>query len=381
MRRVAIEPRPDWKAKVEKLGLLFHANDDGSSYWNESAYYEFTAAEIAALETATNELHVLCLEAVQHVIDQDRLGELGIPSVAHAAIRATWDGDVPALYGRFDFSYSGGDAPPKMLEYNADTPTSLLEAAVVQWHWLMDRFPDVDQFNSIWEGLVLKWRELQHEGILGAYPVTFAHVESLEDEMTVHTIRDAAHEAGVPTQIMTMADIGWDSASRRFVDLKDLPIRTLFKLYPWEWMASDKFGEHALDPAGRTNWIEPCWKMVLSNKAILPILWEKYPGHPNLLPAYADGPRDLREWVRKARLGREGANVTIQSEAESLTTPGEYDASGYVWQAYAPLPTFDGHRPVIGSWTVDGEARGIGIRETEGPVTHNLSRFVPHLFR
>jgi glutathionylspermidine synthase len=36
------------------------------------------------------------------------------------------------LYGRFDLAYRG-DGPPKLLEYNADTPTALFEAAVVQW--------------------------------------------------------------------------------------------------------------------------------------------------------------------------------------------------------------------------------------------------------
>lgn len=379
MRRHAIEPREDWARRIEALGLLFHENEGAPSYWNEAAYYELTEAEVDVLETATNELHRLCLEAAQHVLDHDRLGELGIPSLAHAAIRSTWEGDAPSLYGRFDLSYAGGDAAPKMLEYNADTPTSLLEAAVVQWHWLTERFPEADQFNSIWEGLVERWRGLKHE--LGARPVSFAHVESLEDEMTVNTLRDAAHEAGIATQAMLMEDIGWDGSRNAFVDLEDEPITVLFKLYPWEFMAEEAFAVKALDPKCATAWIEPCWKMILSNKAILPILWELFPDHPNLLPAYADGPRELIEWVRKPRLGREGANILVRAGAESVETVGEYGAGAYVWQAYAPLPSFDGQRPVVGSWTVDGEARGIGIRETDGPVTHNLSRFVPHLFR
>jgi len=41
---------------------------------------------------------------------------------------------------------------------------------------------------------------------------------------------------------------------------------------------------------------------------------------------------------------------------------------------------FDGFRPVLGSWVIDGESAGLGIRESDGPVTNNLSRFVPHLF-
>ena len=49
-------------------------------------------------------------------------------------IEQTWAKNVPHLYGRFDFGYDGENL--KMFEYNADTPTSLLEAAVVQWQWL-----------------------------------------------------------------------------------------------------------------------------------------------------------------------------------------------------------------------------------------------------
>ena len=47
-----------------------------------------------------------------------------------------------------------GKAPPRLLEYNADTPTALLEASVAQWFWLQDCFPTADQFNSIHERLI-----------------------------------------------------------------------------------------------------------------------------------------------------------------------------------------------------------------------------------
>jgi hypothetical protein len=33
---------------------------------------------------------------------------------------------------------------------------------------------------------------------------------------------------------------------------------------------------------------------------------------------------------------------------------------------------------VLGSWVVDGNAAGLGIRESDGPVTDYWARFVPH---
>lgn len=50
-----------------------------------------------------------------------------------------------------------------------------------------------------------------------------------------------------------------------------------------------------------------------------------------------------------------------------------------MYQAEAPIPVFDGRRPTVGSWVIDGESAGMGLREAAGPVTDNTSPFVPHL--
>ena len=76
----------------------------------------------------------------------------------------------------------------------------------------------------------------------------------------------------------------------------------------------------------------------------------------------------------------EGANITLFSHQQNTATAGDYGHEGDVYQALAPLPDFGGHRPVLGSWVIDGQSAGIGIRESDGPITDNFSRFVPHLF-
>ena len=378
MRRVPSPARQNWEAAVEQYGLSFHTND-GSRYWTEDAAYELTDNEVATLESATNELHRLCLEAVERVISRNEFDRLGINPAAHQAIIDAWENDPPAIYGRFDLQFSDGN-PPKLLEYNADTPTSLLEAAVIQWHWLAAVHHEADQFNSIWEGLVEKWTALTQEGYFPSQTVHFASQNAMEDIMTTAVMMDTAREAGLNVIYIPVVDIGWDAAHHQFVDLDCQPIESMFKLYPWEWMVVEAFGVHAISPENRTQWLEPIWKMVLSNKAILAILWEMFPDHPNLLPAYFDGPRDLSQYVRKPFLGREGANVTIVDRANITQTDGPYDAGQWIYQGYAPLPCFDGNHAVIGSWVIDGESRGIGIRESDGPITEDLARFVPHYF-
>ena len=376
MERRVTTPRPNWVDDVRSHGLVYCFTGD-KPYWDESAYYEFTAAEVDRLEAATNELQRLCLEAGQHVIDKNRFAEIGIPPAAVEAIRWAWDAEPPAIYGRFDLAYDGQSI--KLLEYNADTPTALLEASVIQWFWLQACFPHADQFNSIHERLVAKWRELK------AYltgPLYFAHADSGtgEDLMTVTYLADTAIEAGLTTETLRMDEIGWNPR-QEFVDLQERPIRSVFKLYPWEWMMHEAFGVRALNAYARVAWIEPIWKMLWSNKGLLAILWELFPNHENLLPAYLGDPRGLTSYVRKPLLSREGANISIVTTAATTSTPGDYGEEGFVCQAIAPIPTIDGQHPVIGSWVIDGVAAGMGIRESTEPVTTNTSRFVPHLFR
>ncbi len=379
MKRIVIPPRDNWQSVVEGQGLVYHTGPRGLPYWNEAAYYHFTAQEIDTLEAATVELHALCLKAAEYVIENDRLTEIGIPLAAHECIRWSWEKQERSVYGRFDLAYDGS-GPPKMLEYNADTPTTLVEAAVIQWHWLQDRFPQADQFNSLWEGLVETWENLSDGQALRGDKLYFASNRNAEDWMTITLLRDTAEAAGLATEEIFMEGIGWDTVRRAFVAADNAAIRSIFKLYPWEWLLKDAFGRYALETYRDVQWIEPLWKFVLSSKGILPALWRLFPGHPNLLPSYADSPRGMSRYVSKPVISREGANITVHTREGETTTPGRYGEYPSIYQELCPVPNFDDNYPVIGSWVMGGEAHGMGIREASGLITDNQSRFVPHIF-
>ena len=346
MQRISTERRKNWEEAVEARGLKWHTGT--TPYWSEDAYYRFTTEEIDMIERATNELHARCLEAVQHVIDEERYAELKIPEHAIPLIEKTWKEEPPSIYGRFDLAYDG-KSPPVMLEYNADTPTSLLEASVIQWDWLEAKFKGADQFNSIHERLVTQWREmtpyLRKSGPLGPL-VHFVSMDDIEDGMTTAYLAETAVQAGVRAQLLGIGDIGWDPDAREFVGTNNERIDTLFKLYPWEWVIHEPFAQFI--PKAKTQFIEPAWKMVLSNKGVLAILWDLFPGHPNLRPAFFNEPGGMFEYVKKPLLSREGANVTVHTMKEHLESSGEYGAEGYVFQELVNIPQFDGMRPVLG---------------------------------
>ncbi len=284
MERLKIEPRPNWTKEVETLGFDFYTMD-GVPYWGEDACYRFTAAEVDIIEEAANKLHKLCVYAVQRIVDMRLFPLLGIDPEIGRLITESWERREPAVYGRFDLIYDG-TAPPKLLEYNADTPTSLFEASIVQWNWREQRFPKADQFNSIHDSLVARWRSF----LVGRRNADRLHVTCAtpmpEDETTVQYIGATAQEAGYRVKFLPIQEVGWDEGLKRFVDLDGEPIQTLFKLYPWEWIVREDFGAN-VKPSGAL-FLEPMWKMLLSNKGLLPILWEMFPEHENLLPAYRE---------------------------------------------------------------------------------------------
>ncbi len=371
MKRTALTPRRDWREKSEAFGFTYHTHERGP-YWDESACYEFSAREIDELEAAGNTLHQLCIDAAQVAIDRGWWARLGIPEKAVPTILASWDRDDPSLYGRFDLAYDGR-TPPKLLEYNADTPTTLIEAAVAQWYWLQERFPGGDQFNSIHERLIEAWRHV------AAARVHFSAVSDLpEDTQTIAYLMDTCQQAGFDTRWIAIDDVGWDRARGVFVDAEAAEINALFKLYPWEWMWHEPFAEFL--PASKNLFIEPPWKFLLSNKGLLPILWELNPGHPNLLPAFETPDASLGgSFAKKPRLSREGANITLVERGATVeANGGDYGEEGFIFQALAPSPEFEGNRPVCGVWIVNHEACGLGIREDTRRITGNLSRFVPH---
>jgi glutathionylspermidine synthase len=387
MWRHLSKPRPDWRATVEAQGLVYPVTPlpDGGEvdYWHESAWYEFTMAEVETLEAATEELWGMCMEAVTRMAKDMSDIRLGLPTGTLDFARESIRRGDPSVYGRFDLWFDG--STPKMLELNGDTPTGLIETGVTQWNWLEDVMPGVDQWNSVHDRLVARWRDLKAQGAFPNDAVWFLWNDtetSGEEEMTTHYMRDCATQAGLTTFGQPIAHVQWDSQRLGFYDVMGQQITAAYKLYPWELMAGEEFGRHVLGGVERqpVRWIEPAWKVLLSTKALLPVLWEMYPDHPNLLPAYWDNPGPLTDWVAKPLHGREGDNIRIHvtGEDEVQTSDGGYGAEGYVYQQWCPLPSYDGNRPMLGSWVIDGQAAGMIVRESDGPVTDYYSRVCPH---
>ena len=383
MQRIIVEERADWKAQAESLGFNFHTMY-GTAYWDETACYRFSMKQIENdIEDPTNEIEQMCFELVSRAVnDEEVFSKLSVPEVYWDYVRNSWLNQEKNLYGRLDLSYDG-TSPAKLLEYNADTPTSLYESSAFQWVWLEQAMEQglipagCDQFNSIHENMVKAFEKF---GIDDQLHLT-ACKGSEEDEGTVRYIEECAVQAGLETTFIFLEDIGIDE-NGHFTDLYDERITALFKLYPWEWIFKDEFGLSL--PKNQLTMIEPSWRIILSNKGMLPLLWEMFEGHPNLLPAYfSNDPRVSKienNFVKKPLFSREGGNVEItKSDGSIIREDGPYGEEGTIIQALHPLPVFDNNHTVIGSWLVASNACGIGIREDDTAITKDTSRFLLHV--
>tara|TARA_R110002167_G_scaffold5194_1_gene24308 strand:- start:1981 stop:3141 length:1161 start_codon:yes stop_codon:yes gene_type:complete len=380
-----IRQRPGWQALAEQYGFRFHTMY-GEPYWDESAYYQFTLKQIEEdIEAPTAEIHQMCLAVVDEVLRNDELMQrFQIPESYWDRIAQSWRDKEPSLYSRIDLAYDGVN-PAKLYENNADTPTGLYESGFWQWLWLeqqVDRgaLPrPSDQFTSLQEKLIQRFLALKIRR-----PGQVLHLscckETEEDLGTVTYLQDCAKAAGIETRFVFIEDIGHGEGDC-LTDLDSRVITWLFKLYPWEFMLREAYA--GLTLSADVQFLEPIWKgSILSNKALLPMLWKLFPGHPNLLPAFFEDQLSqaaTMPLVKKPIYSREGANISILKNGAAIEqSDGPYGEEGFIYQAYYPLPKFGDNYTLIGSWLVDDQPAGISIREDAGLITQDLSRCLPH---
>lgn len=417
-------PRPGWRNQVVQDGLTYYKGLNEESepvdYWREDAHYVISQAEYESLRDAASTLWQMCSDAVEVMLGhpEQTAREFGIPEWAMPEVIRSWHDDDPQIYGRFDFRFGGTDemvaADPslrtvKLLEFNADTPTSLVESSITQHNWSKQaKHSGKDQWNYLHEALAAAWqRNMEVLGRKLGYPVETIHFihtseeKSGEDYMNTVYMASTAEEAGYRTKVFYsehLRTVVMHDGSIHYMDPDGEYIQVIFKLYPWEWLTWFKnIGGTDTSPLLRNaaTWIEPPWKMLWSNKVLLVKLWELYGDDPVrrefLLPAFFVNPdgskrHNMSSFVRKPKLGREGANIEIYHTGELLEyTDGRYGKEGYMDQAFAPLPNF--HNPftdednyaLMGVWMIDGEPQGLGIRESRGRITGNTSNFVPNV--
>jgi glutathionylspermidine synthase len=380
-------------ALMEEIGMSWHTDADGSRYVSDRLV-PVSEAEAEAYYAAANDLYDMYVEAAQNVIDHERYIELGIPANLVGLVTDSWDRDDLHLYGRFDLAGGIDGLPIKLIEFNADTPTSLFETSIVQWALLKaNGMEETRQFNNLHEMLQENFRRLitrdrppaEFGERYAKEKLLFSSVDALpEDERTARYLQQIAHEAGFYTDFCYMHEAGFSAEEGVFNKDGD-PADFWFKLFPWEDVAADELEvTRMLDRAargGRTRIINPAYTVLFQSKGILKVLHELFPDSPYLLQADF-APLHGVEQVRKKLFGREGANVTVLSASGEVlaASDGPYAHHKDLYQQRAAFARDqDGNNLQAGvffAW----EACGLGFR-SGGAILDDMSKFVGHYVR
>lgn len=382
---------PLTKEYLESIGFSWHTDKDGSNYL-ENEIICISENEANAFYEASNELYDMFVAAAQKVIDENRFDELDIPFNLIDAIKMSWENDVHwHLYSRFDFAGGLDEKPIKLLEFNADTPTTLFETAILQWALLRQNdMNESSQFNSLYESLMDNFKRLitlddsvdSFDEYYEGWKILFSSIAAnSEDELTTRLLEHIAKEAGFNTNFSFIDEIEF---SPEGIFKEGLNYEYLFKLIPWENIAIEE-GELAMlltqiIKNQKAIILNPAYTLLFQSKGILKILWELYPNHPLLLET-SDKPLKGKKCVKKPMFGREGANVSILDENGDVIQEngGEYSNNKFIYQEFTELNSKGENYYQAGVFFAY-EACGLGFRKGS-LIMDNFAKFVAHYIK
>ena len=376
---------------LESIGFGWHTDLDGSRYIADELV-SITDDEAEKFYEAANELYDMYVAAAKYVIDNDLFHELGIPFNLVDIIKASWENDVHwHIYGRFDLAGGIDGKPIKLIEFNADTPTSLFETAIIQWAMLkFNNINEAKQFNNLYEALVENFKRLitleedtsKFDEYYEGWKILFSSIAgNNEDENTTRLLEAAARDAGFECGFAFVDEVGFDDDEGIFWNEKNWEY--WFKLIPWEMIAIDE-SDLALIIKNIINnqkaiILNPAYTLLFQSKGIMKILWDLHPNHPLFLQSSFE-PLKGKKQVKKPFLAREGANVSIINSDGNIEAQngGEYDNGKFLYQEFAEFAKDSNGDSYQAGVFFAFEGCALGFRKGKD-IIDNYSKFVGHI--
>ena len=389
MKLKKIEPLDN--GYLESIGFGWHTDLDGSRYISNELV-SITQDEAEAFYEATNELYDMYVAAAEYVINNDLFHELGIPFNLVDIIKSSWENDVHwHLYGRFDLAGGIDGKPIKLIEFNADTPTSLFETAIIQWAMLkFNNLDEAAQFNDVYEALVENFKRLitleedtsKFDEYYEGWKILFSSIAgNVEDENTTRLLEAAARDAGFECDFAFASEVSFDDENGIFWNGQNWEY--WFKLIPWEMIAIDESDLALIIKNIIKNQkaiiLNPAYTLLFQSKGIMKILWDLYPNHPLLLESSFE-PLKGKKQVKKPFLAREGANVSIINSDGSIEiqNDGEYANGKFLYQEFADFAKDENGNSYQAGMFFAFEGCALGFRKGKD-IIDNYSKFVGHI--
>jgi len=385
------------------------------TFWSDlyegeySLYHVYPISEqtYKQLQEATEQMGIVFFKTARLLrsLTDEQLLEFGFPPASLPFLRLK-NLYPETIIGRFDFVLT--DNGFKLLEFNSDTPTFIVEC----FHMNGQVCKELDYLDPnsggerlLSSGITRAVLEAA-KGKRDSNVVFTAHSDHIEDWNTVQYLSKLCqvHNRTVPLSALRMKD-------GILVDEEDYPIDVLYRqTYPLEHLVNDRdpitgdlVGIELLHlvKSEKLSLLNPVSAFLLQPKSIQCLIWglaeqgayftteEQAWIKEYMLPTYfeADEFFGKSTYVQKPTFGREGDTVTIWDQHANVTAQNTfqtYREEVSVFQQYAALPTVSLETEkgseelslVFGSFLIAGKASSIGIR-AGGKITGNESYFLP----
>lgn len=303
----------------------------------------FSSAEIQHLKNVTEEAYGIFVKATQRILERNELKKIGIPSFFEPCVYHSWENRSrhPFCLGRFDLSGGVDQLTTKVIEFNADTASTLPETLYWQTLQLSQAKESLQQFNNLRQDLTLKLQSLAGSFDFGQPTFLGSSLGYKEDVLNVNAILDVAHQAGFDTHYLDLEKVVF-SDNGIFYEVGDeyVPVDVWYKLFPWDWVFKEEpelakilnkiiINDQAviLNPAYTTIW---------QNKVFMSYITEHFPNNV-IAETRTELTWEMSSYVKKPMYGRIGENITLKDGSREVSTAGDYGRQPMIYQKYYPL--------------------------------------------
>ncbi|MGF7087437.1 glutathionylspermidine synthase [Kroppenstedtia sanguinis] len=390
---------------------------EGIFTWDWYYGEEYALADLHPIPLEFRTELAIATEALGHVFarvaevtrrgEESLFAELGLPRETWQAVRVTLDPKYPTVIGRFDFARTPEGL--KMLEFNSDTPTGVVEAFYVngkicELGGMEDPNAGMDQqIRQAFSTSICSYRKRG----FSCDRIFFSALGWHEED--AGTTRYLMEKSALPARFVPLEDLRVtpDRLTARW-EGEEIPVDVLYRLHALEILAGDTdedgypTGAHMLDQVAQGNLllINPPSALLSQTKAMQALLWNLYEENRFLtpeereivatymLPTYLENRFLGKEpYVVKPIFGREGGAVRLcdaQGRVEHQDSDLLYADQPMIYQKRVELEPveietlkgpFQGHL-LWGSFLIEGKSSAI-LARVDGPITGNLSYFLP----
>lgn len=347
-------------------------------------------SEQSQFQAATSSVYMMFETVLNDLIKDGKLSEFDLPEKMIELIEYSWQNNHMHLLGRFDFAGGIDDNPPKLLEYNADTPTMVPESGQVQ-----DAFKEfytttkADQYNRLDELMELAFNKLGNINSTSHHSMLFTTLGYEEDKTNLRPIMQAAQRAGFHTKYADLQDIVFDEDEGVFIEEltgESIQFDYLYKLVPWEFVCYEEPELldilHKLITNDLVYVLNPAYTLIFQSKQFLEYVYNAYPKSEFLLKTSSD--RKVfygKRYVEKVTFGRLGENIKIYTADHQIVeeTDGDFGDFDSVYQEFTKLyRDDDGDVYQASMFNVDGMAASLSFRRGEKLIIDDDAEFIPH---